>query len=320
MKRIFFCCLILVSLSMVSFAQTMPCLHRGDTIAFAAPSGKVDSEYVLPAVKYFQSQGFKLIVPDGIYENYSGFAGTVSQRVSQMQALLDRPGVKAIVCARGGYGAVSLLDELDFTAFRENPKWICGFSDITAFHSHLHTLGYPTLHSVMPITMDEKDMNNEYNRSLIKALRGETLHYSFDPHPANRLGKAEAVIVGGNLSLLYSMLESFSSINTDGKILFIEDVGENIYHIERMLVALDRAGKLKSLKGLIVGSMEKIKVDDYYYDTTIEEVILGVCGKYDYPICFEFPAGHAGKNVALRLGCTAILTITQERCQLTINN
>jgi muramoyltetrapeptide carboxypeptidase len=319
MKRIFIACL-LVSLSTIICAQTMPCLHRGDTIAIAAPSGKVEPSQVLPAVQYFQSQGFNVIVSEDLYENYSGFAGTVSQRVAQMQALLDRPGVKAIVCARGGYGAVSLLDSLDFTMFKKYPKWICGFSDITAFHSHLHTLGYPSLHSVMTINIWEENMDNEYHRSLIKALRCETLSYDFDSHPANRPGKARAILVGGNLSLLYSMLESVSSINTDGKILFIEDVGENIYHIERMLVALDRAGKLKNLKGLIVGSMNKIKIDDYYYDSTIEDVILGVCGKYNYPICFDFPAGHDGKNVALRLGRLASLVVTTNQCHLTINN
>ena len=308
--------LFMVFALMALSAQNMPTLRKGDTIAIAAPSGKVEPSQVLPAVQYFQSQGFNVIVPNDLYENYSGFAGTVSQRVAQFQALLDRSGVKAIVCARGGYGAVSLLDSLDFTKFMKHPKWICGFSDITAFHSHLHTLGYPTLHSVMTINIWEENMDNEYHRSLIKALRGETLRYNFDPHPANRPGKAKGILVGGNLSLLYAMLESVSSINTDGKILFIEDVGENIYHIERMLVALDRAGKLKNLKGLIVGSMNKIKIDDYYYDSTVENVILGVCGKYNYPICFEFPAGHDGKNVALRLGCPAILAITPERCSL----
>lgn len=308
--------LLLVTLSLTVSAQTMPTLRKGDTIAIAAPSGKVEASQVLPAVRYFQSQGFNVIVPDDLYENYSGFAGSVSQRVAQFQALMDRPGVKAIVCARGGYGAVSLLDSLDFEKFRKYPKWICGFSDITAFHSHLHTLGYPTLHSVMTINIWEENMDNEYHRSLIKALRGETLRYDFDSHPANRPGKARGILVGGNLSLLYAMLESVSSINTDGKILFIEDVGENIYHIERMLVALDRAGKLRNLKGLIVGSMNKIKIDDYYFDSTIEDVILGVCGKYNYPICFEFPAGHDGKNMALRLGRLAVLAITPERCSL----
>ena len=153
--------LLLVIFSMTVSAQNMPTLRKGDTIAIAAPSGKVEPSQVLPAVQCFQSQGFNVIVPENLYENYSGFAGTLSQRIAQMQALLDRPGVKAIVCARGGYGAVSLLDSLDFTKYRKHPKWICGFSDITAFHSHLHTLGYPTLHSVMTINIWEENMGNE---------------------------------------------------------------------------------------------------------------------------------------------------------------
>ena len=307
---------VVLSLAEMLFAQDMPRLHAGDTIAFAAPSAKIDSTDLMPALRFFQDKGFHVIVPEDVYLESSGFAGTVAQRTAEVQQMLDNPQVKAIVCVRGGYGAVSLLDSLDFTAFSHHPKWICGFSDITAFHSHLHTLGYPTLHSVMPITMKAEDLENEYNQSLIKALKGKSLHYEFAPNDHNRTGKATAPVVGGNLSLLYSMLESVSSINTDGKILFIEDVGENVYHIHRMLVALDRAGKLKNLKGLIVGGMTKIKVDDYFYDTTLEAVILEVCGKYDYPVCFDFPAGHGGKNYALRLGCPATLTITPKRCTL----
>ena len=314
MKRFIIASLLLWT--WVVSAQEMPRLRQGDTIAFVAPSAKIDSMEVLLGLRYFESKGFHVIVPEEIFLESSGFAGTVAQRTAEVQHMLDNPQVKAIVCVRGGYGAVSLLDSLDFTAFRQHPKWICGFSDITAFHSHLHTLGYPSLHSVMPITMKADDLENEYNKSLIKALKGKLLHYEFAPNGMNRPGKATAPVVGGNLSLLYSMLESVSSINTDGKILFIEDVGENIYHIHRMLVALDRAGKLRNLKGLIVGSMTKIKVDDYFYDTTLEAVIMEVCGKYDYPVCFDFPAGHGGKNYTLRLGCPATLTIAPERCLL----
>lgn len=315
MKKVLLFVMVL-SLAELLCAQRMPRLHAGDTIAFVAPSAKIDSSEVLLGLRFFESKGFHVIVPEGIFLESSGFAGTVVQRTAEVQQMLDHPQVKAIVCVRGGYGAVSLLDSLDFTAFRQHPKWICGFSDITAFHSHLHTLGYPSLHSVMPITMKADDLENEYNQSLIKALKGKPLHYDFAPNDQNRPGKATAPVVGGNLSLLYSMLESVSSINTDGKILFIEDVGENIYHIHRMLVALDRAGKLKNLKGLIVGGMTKIKVDDYFYDTNLEAVIMEVCGKYDYPVCFDFPAGHGGQNYTLRLGCPATLIITPNRCSL----
>ena len=297
-------------------AQQMPHLVVGDTIAIVAPSAKVLPEQVQPAVQFLQSHGFVVLVPDGLYEELNGFAGTVEHRTALLQRYLDRPGIKAILCARGGYGAVSLLDSLDFTRFREHPKWICGFSDITALHSHLHVLGFPSLHCAMPVTIREENFDSEYNASMVQALRGEKLRYDFESNPYNHHGLVIAPMVGGNLSLLYSLLESPSSISTDGKILFIEDVDENIYHIHRMLVALDRAGKLRNLKALVVGSMRKITFDDYYVDKTVEEVVLEVCGKYGYPICFDFPAGHGGRNFALPLGYTATLVVGSKSCTL----
>lgn len=315
MKRIILLALLAAAL-LPLHAQTMPQLSAGDTIAIVAPSAKVMPEQVAPAVKFLQDQGFCVIVPDELYEEDNGFAGTVAHRTAQLQRFLDRPGIKAILCARGGYGAVSLLDSLDFTQFRQHPKWICGFSDVTALHSHLHVLGFPSLHCAMPVTIREENFDSEYNASLVQALRGESLRYDFAPNPYNRTGEVTAPVVGGNLSLLYSLLESPSSINTDGKILFIEDVDENIYHIHRMLVALDRAGKLHNLKALLVGNMRKIKFDDYFADKTTEEVILDVCGRYGYPVCFDFPAGHGGRNYALRLGCQALLVVGGRGCSL----
>ena len=300
---------LLTTIALSLHAQTMPKLSAGDTIAIVAPSAKVTPEQVAPAIQFFQNQGFVVLVPDDLYEEDNGFAGTVAHRTAQLQRFLDRPGIKAILCARGGYGAVSLLDSLDFTQFRQHPKWICGFSDVTALHSHLHVLGFPSLHCAMPVTIREENFDSEYNASLVQALRGDSLRYDFAPNRYNHGGIVIAPVVGGNLSLLYSLLESPSSINTDGKILFIEDVGENIYHIHRMLVALDRAGKLRNLKALVVGSMRKITFDDYFTDKTVEEVILDVCGRYGYPVCFDFPAGHGGRNFALRLGCQALLAV-----------
>lgn len=313
-KIILLTILVVVALSL--HAQTMPRLINGDTIAIVAPSAKVLPEQVQPAVQFLQSHGFVVIVPDDLYEEHNGFAGTVAHRIALLQRYLDRPGIKAILCARGGYGAVSLLDSLDFTLFREHPKWICGFSDITALHSHLHVLGFPSLHCAMPITIREENFDSEYNASMVNALRGERLHYDFAPNPYNHHGLVAAPVVGGNLSLLYSLLESPSSISTDGKILYIEDVDENIYHIHRMLMALDRAGKLRNIKALVVGSMRNIKFDDYFSGGTVESVILEVCGKYGYPICFDFPAGHGGKNFALPLGYTAILAVGSDGCSL----
>ena len=316
MKKILTMLCFFLGLMPIAHSQQMPRLMVGDTIAIVAPSGKIDSTQVMPAVQVLQSQGYHVIIPEGLWDEWNGFAGSPTQRTQILQQMLDRPDVKVILCARGGYGAVNILDNLDFTAFRQHPKWICGFSDITALHSHLHTLGFPTLHSIMPTSISAKDPDSESFRTLLGALRGDTLDYTFDPAPENRCGTVTAPIVGGNLSILYSLLESPSSINTDGKILFIEDVDEDIYHIHRMLVALDRAGKLKNLKGLIVGGMTRIEVDKYFKDVSINEAILDVCGKYDYPVCFGFPAGHLKRNLALRLGCTVTLTVTPDGCLL----
>lgn len=316
MKKILVLLSLLMGLMPVLRPQSMPRVMPGDTIAIVSTASDTDTSRVFPFVRFMESKGFVILLADGVFDNEQGFAGPAEQRARIFQQLLDRPDIKAIICARGGYGTVAILDQLDFTAFRRHPKWICGFSDITALHSHLHTLGFPTLHSTMPVSFHADDPDNANNTSLLSALRGDTLSYSCEPMPENRCGTATGTLVGGNLSLLYSLLESPSSINTDGTILFIEDVDENIYHIHRMLMALDRAGKLKNLKAVIVGGMTRIRVDDYFMDETINTTILRIFEKYDYPVCFDFPAGHGGENVALRLGCTVTLSVTPDGCTL----
>ena len=316
MKKILVLLSLLMGLMPVLRPQSMPRVMPGDTIAIVSTASDTDTSRVFPFVRFMESKGFVILLADGVFDNEQGFAGPAEQRARIFQQLLDRPDIKAIICARGGYGTVAILDQLDFTAFRQHPKWICGFSDITALHSHLHTLGFPTLHSTMPVSFHADDPDNTNNTSLLSALRGDTLSYSCEPMPENRCGTATGTLVGGNLSLLYSLLESPSSINTDGTILFIEDVDENIYHIHRMLMALDRAGKLKNLKAVIVGGMTRIRVDDYFMDETINTTILRIFEKYDYPVCFDFPAGHGGENVTLRLGCTVTLSVTPDGCSL----
>ena len=316
MKKILGLLALFLGLMSIVHPQSMPRVMPGDTIAIVSTASDTDTSRVFPFVRFMESKGFVILLADGVFDNEQGFAGPAEQRARIFQQLLDRPDIKAIICARGGYGTVAILDQLDFTAFRRHPKWICGFSDITALHSHLHTLGFPTLHSTMPVSFHADDPDNANNTSLLSALRGDTLSYSCEPMPENRCGTATGTLVGGNLSLLYSLLESPSSINTDGTILFIEDVDENIYHIHRMLMALDRAGKLKNLKAVIVGGMTRIRVDDYFMDETINTTILRIFEKYDYPVCFDFPAGHGGENVTLRLGCTVTLSVTPDGCSL----
>jgi Uncharacterized proteins, homologs of microcin C7 resistance protein MccF len=291
-------------------AQVMPKLQAGDTIAIVAPAAPVTPKQVETSVQFLQSNGFNVIVSPQIFLTHNGFAGTVRQRVEAFQQMLDRPGVKAILCARGGYGTANIIDSLDFTEFRKHPKWICGFSDITVLLTHLLSLGYPSLHSPMSITMLDTTTNKLYNNTLIQALRGDRLSYTFPADSLNRPGAVTAPVVGGNLSLLYALQGSVSDLNTDGKILYIEDVDENIYHIDRMLHSLERAGKFKNLKGLIVGCMSRIRVDDYFQDYDVNKLVAEICAKYDFPVCYNFPAGHCRPNYTLIIGRTATLKVT----------
>lgn len=301
-------------------AQDMPKLKKGDKIAFVAPSWKVSEAQLAPAIRFFEQNGFEVVLSPHIYDRQNQFAGSDEQRRTDMQMMLDDSTVKAILCVRGGYGAVRFVDELNFDAFRRHPKWICGFSDITVLHSHLLTLGFPALHSVMPITIKKETIDNQYNTSLLQALRGDSLRYEFAAHDSNRVGSAEGMLVGGNLSILYSLLASPSDLDTDGKILFIEDTDEYLYHIDRMMRALKRAGKLENLQGLVVGCMNKIHDGDTPFGQDVFNIIRTVCDGYDFPICFDFPAGHCGRNFALPLGTPARLSVSDSGCVLEFFN
>ena len=315
-------CMAICALATSLHAQIMPKLQEGDTVAIVATAAPVTPEQVETSVQFLRSNGFNVIVSPQIFLSHNGFAGTDRQRAKALQQMLDRPGVKAILCARGGYGTANIIDSLDFTGFRKHPKWICGFSDVTVLLTHLLSLGYPSIHSPMSITMRDTAVNRLYNGTLIQALRGEKLSYTFPADSLNRPGTVTAPVVGGNLSLLYALQGSVSDLNTDGKILYIEDVDENIYHIDRMLRSLERAGKFKNLKGLVVGCMTRIRVDDYYQDYDVNRLVAEICAKYDFPVCFNFPAGHCKPNYTLLIGRTATLKVTNlsetdEACVLT---
>ena len=308
-----FCCMAVATLT----AQRMPKLKEGDRIAFVAPSWNVNETQMSSAIDFFERNGFQVVLGNHLYEKHHHFSATDEHRLEDMQTMLDDTTIKAIICVRGGYGAIRFVDQLDFTRFRQHPKWICGFSDISVLHAQVLSMGFPALHSVMPITIKKETADNPYTQSLLSALRGEMLHYEFDPNASNRSGQAEGVLVGGNLSIIYSLLGSSSDLDTDGKILFIEDTDEYLYHIDRMMRALKRAGKLDHLKGLVVGCMNKLHDNDIPLGQNIQEIILSVCEEYDFPICFDFPAGHGGRNFALPLGRTAKLEVSPSGCSLT---
>lgn len=221
-------------------------------------------------------------------------------RTSDFQEQLDNPNIKAIWCAKGGYGTVRMIDKLDFTEFKKQPKWIIGYSDVTVLHSHIHNLGIETLHAQMPVAIETK--TEATINSIKDILFGKEYSIEISTGKNNRTGKTSGQLVGGNLSMLYSLCGSPSTINTDGKILFIEDVDEYLYHIDRMLQNLKRNGLLTNLKGLIVGGMTQMHDNDIPFGKTAEEIILDVCKDYYFPIAFNFPAGHLKDNRALIFG------------------
>jgi muramoyltetrapeptide carboxypeptidase len=282
-----------------------PYLIAGDTIAIAATARHIDEKIIIPAVRTFESWGLKVVLSDFIYDYENALAGNDEIRANAFQKLLDDETIKAIIGARGGYGTVRMIDLLDFTHFSKNPKWICGFSDLTILHSHIQkNCNIQTIHSCMPITMGQ-DPKSDY--SLKEALIGTAINYSFPTHVLNRNSNVKGIVVGGNLSVLYSILSSKSDMDWDGKILFIEDIGEYYYHIDRMMIALKRAGKLKNLKALLVGGMTKMNENDapFAFNKTCEKIIAEAVSEYNYPLFYNFPSGHQNENLAIKLGCEA---------------
>ncbi|MDL2309100.1 LD-carboxypeptidase [Bacteroidales bacterium OttesenSCG-928-B11] len=287
---------------------TPPYLKPGDLIGITATAHRIEEEDLYLAIKIIESRGYKILFSPNLFEKENQYAGNDRKRTEDFQHLLDHPNVKAILCARGGYGSVRIIDQIDLSSLSKNPKWICGYSDVTVFHTHLHqNQQFATIHSTMPISVKQDTAANLY--SLLQALEGETLQYTTDAHPLNRNGKAQGELIGGNLSILYSVLGSKSDINTDGKILFIEDLDEYLYHIDRMMMNLKRNGKLRNLAGLIVGGMSDMHDNKVPYGKTAEEIVAEHVAEFDYPVCYNFPAGHTPDNRALRFGQTAMLTI-----------
>ena len=324
-RRIKYASLVLLLISFLSFGQTgndsilKPMkliqpnyLKAGDSIAIVAPAGILidKEESIEKAKKLAESWGLKVFIGEHVFTQNNHFSGTDDERASDFQKALDNPRIRAVWCARGGYGSVRILDKLDFSKFILNPKWIIGFSDITAFHSHIHNLGLETIHAMMgsSLVFDDKE-TIESIKTFKKALFGEELKYTITSSINNRKGIGEGLLVGGNLSILQSMLGSNSQINTHKKILFIEEIGEYKYHIDRMLQTLKRAGYFNQCNGLIIGDISNIKKNTTVWGSSIEQLILEVVADYDFPVLFNFPAGHETDNRALILGRTIKMNV-----------
>ena len=286
---------------------------KDDKIGIIAPARCINFDEVHPSIRVFQKWGLEVELGTNIFRKCNQFAGKDDQRLADLQQMLDDDSIRAVICARGGYGTVRIIDKVDFTNFVKKPKWIVGYSDITVLHSHIHRhFGIETLHAVMPVNIITDEAALEAQETLRNALFGKIRSYSYSVTPLARAGETEGVLIGGNLSILYSLMGSVSEPDTDGKILFIEDVDEYLYHIDRMMMNLKRAGKLSKLKGLIVGSMERMNDNATPYGITANEIIANAVAGYDYPVCFDFPAGHGEPNLALILGRNVKLRIGKD--------
>ena len=275
-------------------------LKKGDTVAILATARKIDESTLQSAIKLLESWGLKVVLGKTIGREENQLAGADWYRATDFQEMLDNPNVKAIWAAKGGYGTVRIIDRIDFTNFRENPKWIMGFSDVTVLHSHINKINIETIHSMMALST--KSATAQTIETFRKSLFGETLSYKVSAHPFNRVGKASGEIVGGNLSVLYSIMGSESETNLDGKILFIEDLDEYLYHIDRMMMNLKRSGKLSGIKALVIGGMTSMNDNDIPWGKNSFEIIQDIVKDYKFPVIYDFPAGHIKDNRALIFG------------------
>jgi len=300
-----------------------PYLKQGDTIGITSPAGYITLGQIQPSVLQMQGWGFNIKIGETIGRRDFTYGGTDDERLADFQKMLDDPNIKAIMCARGGYGFVRIIDKLDFSLFKKRPKWIIGFSDITVLHCHLaKKYGIASIHSKMSNSFPDnwakaEPIQIETILSIKDALIGEQMGYTAPKNPNNRLGKVDGILVGGNLSIIETLAGSDSDLDTKNKVLFIEDTGEYLYSIDRMLWNLKRSGKLENLKGLIIGGF-KVKPDDTgeEFGKTIYEIVMEKVAEYDYPIAFDFPVGHQRNNFALKCGANHVLEVSENGTKL----
>lgn len=296
-----------------------PYLKKGDTIGITCPAGYMAKEKAQTCIDTLQQWGYQVMVGKTLgskSENY--FSGTDEERGNELQAMLDDDSIKAILCGRGGYGVSRIIDQLDFKKFKKKPKWIIGFSDITVLHAHIYiNCKIASIHAPMASAFNDGGAQNEFVLSLKKILAGKKNKYSCSVHPFNKQGTAMGELVGGNLSLLAHITGTPSDLNTKNKILFIEDIGEYIYSIDRMLYQLKRSGKLDTLAGLIIGGFSDLKDTERTFGKSIDEVIHAIVKDYDYPICFNFPVSHGKENYALKIGGSYQLSVGKKTVNLT---
>ncbi|MFH6996547.1 LD-carboxypeptidase [Flavobacterium sp. FlaQc-57] len=295
---------------------TPPYLKSGAKVGIVSPATTVSATEIEEGLKILKSWNLEPVIGENAHNVYGCFAGTDQERLEDLQKMLDDDTIKAIIFTRGGYGTIKIIDQLDFTNFKKNPKWIVGYSDITVLHSHIHTLEIETIHAVMLQGMPRA--TPESVASIKTALFGESLSYKIAKSQKNKFSEntVEGTLVGGNLSILFALNGSVSDIDTTGKILFFEDIDEYLYHLDKALIALKRNNKLANLKAILVGAMTNIKEDNLPYGKTDYEIVLDEVKEFDYPVYFDFPCGHQPDNQTLILGRT--ITITPDGNSVTV--
>lgn len=290
-----------------------PALKKGDCVGITCPAGYMEAKKVQTCIHTLQAWGYEVMVGKTVgSKSNTYFSGTDEERRDELQAMLNDHSIKAILCGRGGYGVSRIIDQLDFKGLKKNPKWIIGFSDITVLHAHLNRrVGIITLHASMANAFNDP-LQESYVQMIRQVLRGKGINYKVEGSKYNKKGKAVGELVGGNLSLLVHLLATPSAYQTRGKILFLEDLGEYLYHIDRMLLQLKRAGVLKGLKGLIIGGFTDLKDNPRPFGESLEEIVLRLTEEYNYPVCFNFPVSHGTENVPLKVGASVALEVGKQ--------
>lgn len=287
-----------------------PYLKNGDTIGIVCPSGHMPFEKAETCINVLQQWGYKVVIGKTLGNQHNYFSGTDEERLEDLQYMLDNDGINAVLCGRGGYGLSRIIDKIDFKKFRRKPKWIIGYSDITVLHAHIYSrYKIASIHSPMAAAFNDGEHENEYIQSLRKVLVGKKLRYKCEDHKYNQYGRGSGTLVGGNLSLLVHLIGTKSDVDTGGKILFLEDVGEYIYHVDRMFYQLQRSGKLKDLAGLIIGGFTDMKDTVIPFGKSVYDTIYDISKQHEYPVCFDFPVSHERENFPLKVGAEYSLTV-----------
>ncbi|RFS24634.1 LD-carboxypeptidase [Chitinophaga silvatica] len=295
-----------------------PYLQPGDTIGITCPAGYIKREDIMPAIRLLESWGFSVRIGKTVGARDYTFGGTDAERAADLQSMLNDDRIKAILCARGGYGSARIIDQISFSHFQHHPKWVIGFSDITVLHCHINRhFGIGTLHSKMCNSFPDdfskaEPIVQDTIMSIYQALTGKKMKYTAPADIHNRRGEAKGVLIGGNLSIIQGMCGTNSEIVTTGKLLFLEETGEYLYNLDRLMGTLHRAHKLDNLAGLIIGGFTKIKADDpgEEFGRSVYDIVMEKVKDFKYPVCFNFPVGHQKNNYALKCGAMHTLNVT----------